>query len=222
MLTYTSTITVVFLPLAFIDGLVGSFVRPFAIPVSFTLIASLIVALTAVPVLDAILLRPGDLHGEAASTEEGAEIDETWMPKAYTPALLWALRHKLATIFGSLGITIGSLALVLIIPITLFPSGGERFLTINITIPPGTSLERTSAESETAEDLLAFIYAKSIPLHVCKGILNIPDAHVRGAKTAKDVKNMLGGACRRLIEGESCDPNELAHLLTDAMGSGPS
>lgn len=154
IMTSTLTTIVVFLPLAFIQGLVGSFFLPFAITVSFTLIASLVVALTAIPVLAAILLRPGDLHGETA-TEEGAVDDETWMQRAYTPALLWTLRHKLVTILGSLAITIGSLALVLIIPITLFPSGGERFLTINITIPPGTSLERTIAEVEKVEDVLA-------------------------------------------------------------------
>ena len=57
----TLTTIVVFLPLGFIEGLVGAFFFPFAITVSFALIASLAVALTAVPVLGAYLLRPGDL-----------------------------------------------------------------------------------------------------------------------------------------------------------------
>ena len=57
----TMTTVVVFVPLAFIQGLVGSFFLPFALTVSFALIASLLVALTAVPVLGAFLLRPGDL-----------------------------------------------------------------------------------------------------------------------------------------------------------------
>ena len=57
----TMTTIVVFAPLAFIQGLVGAFFAPFALTVSFALIASLFVALTAVPVLGAYLLRPGDL-----------------------------------------------------------------------------------------------------------------------------------------------------------------
>ncbi len=161
IITSTLTTIVVFLPLAFIQGLVGSFFLPFAITVSFTLIASLVVALTAIPVLAAILLRPGDLNDDTA-TDEGAGGDETWMQKAYTPALLWTLRHKIATILGSLAITIGSLALVLIIPITLFPSGGERFLTINITVPPDTSLQRTIAQVEQVEDVLAGLTSDGI------------------------------------------------------------
>ena len=57
----TMTTVVVFLPLAFIPGLFGAFFSPFALTVTFALIASLLVALTAVPVLGAYLLRPGDL-----------------------------------------------------------------------------------------------------------------------------------------------------------------
>ena len=55
----TMTTVVVFVPLAFIEGLVGSFFLPFALTVTFALLASLMVALTAVPVLGALLLRPG-------------------------------------------------------------------------------------------------------------------------------------------------------------------
>ena len=55
----TLTTIVVFIPLAFIQGLVGAFFFPFALTVCFALIASLAVALTAVPVLGAYLLRAG-------------------------------------------------------------------------------------------------------------------------------------------------------------------
>ena len=62
----TLTTVVIFVPLAFIQGLVGSFFSPFAIAVSFALIASTFVALTAVPVLGSVLLRPGDLPDDGA------------------------------------------------------------------------------------------------------------------------------------------------------------
>ena len=57
----TLTTVVVFIPLAFIQGLVGEFFTPFAVSVSFALVASTFVALTAVPVLAAALLRSGDI-----------------------------------------------------------------------------------------------------------------------------------------------------------------
>ena len=140
----TLTTIVVFAPLAFIQGLVGSFFLPFAITVSFALSASLLVALTAVPVLGAIVLRPGDFRDSDAQERGGT--DETWMQRVYTRALVWALGHKAATLVLSLVVLVGSLGLAALIPVTLFPSGGERFLSIDVTLPPGTSAERTFAE----------------------------------------------------------------------------
>ena len=144
---FASTLTtiVVFIPLAFIQGLVGAFFLPFALTVVFALAASLVVALTAVPVLGAYLLRPGDLP-EGAGEEDIAFVNETWMQRAYTPALAWALRHKAATILGAIVLTVASLALMIFIPITLFPSGGERLVQVDLTLPPGTPAERTLDE----------------------------------------------------------------------------
>ena len=113
----TLTTIVVFLPLAFIKGLVGSFFLPFALTVSFALVASLIVALTAVPVVGAILLRRGDMPD--VDEEDGeSELTATWMQRAYLPVLLWSLRHKAATLLIAVASTAAGLALVLIIPIT--------------------------------------------------------------------------------------------------------
>ncbi len=148
----TLTTVVVFVPLGFIQGLVGSFFLPFALTVSFALVASLLVALTAVPVLSAYLLRPGDLPEGAL--EEGEEVlgQETRLQRAYTHVLRWALVHKAITLVAVFLITVGSLGLLAIIPITFFPTGGERILQIEVTLPPGTPLERTLEEVEEIED----------------------------------------------------------------------
>ena len=90
ILASTLTTIVVFIPLGFIQGLVGAFFLPFALTVVFALAASLVVALTAVPVLGAYLLRPGDLP-EGAGEDDIAFVNETWMQRAYTPLLRWAL-----------------------------------------------------------------------------------------------------------------------------------
>ena len=150
----TITTIVVFVPLAFIQGLVGSFFLPFAQTISFALIASLFVALTAVPVLGALLVRPGDIP-RGRLEEEGGRDDENWMQRAYTPVLLWALRHKFVTLLSAFLLTVGSLALILVIPITLFPSGDQRFLAIDVKLPPGTSIDGTLAEVDQVEGVLA-------------------------------------------------------------------
>ena len=149
----TLTTIVVFLPLGFIEGLVGAFFFPFAITVSFALIASLAVALTAVPVLGAYLLRPGDLP-EGTGEEEDIPETNTWLQRVYTPILVSALRHKAITLIAAIVITLGSLSLLGIIPVNLFGSGGPRFVQINMSLTPGTPPQATLSEVDSIEDQL--------------------------------------------------------------------
>ena len=145
ILASTLTTIVVFIPLGFIQGLVGAFFLPFALTVVFALAASLVVALTAVPVLGAYLLRPGDLP-ESAAEEDVAFVNETWMQRIYTPILRWALGHKAITVIAAVVLTVAGLGLMTQIPQTLFSGGGQRYAEVNLTLPPGTPAERTLAE----------------------------------------------------------------------------
>ncbi len=161
----TLTTVVVFVPLAFIEGLVGAFFLPFALTVTFALVASLAVALTAVPVLGAYLLRPGDLPEGATGEEVHAFVQETWMQRLYTPVLRWALGHKIVTLAATTVITVASLGLIAVIPVTLFPSGGDRYLQVDVAMPPGTPPDRTLAEVVRVEDRvsgLAEVYAATV------------------------------------------------------------
>ena len=164
---FASTLTtiVVFLPLAFIEGLVGAFFLPFAMTVSFALVASLAVALTAVPVLGAYLLRPGDLPDAIGDEDEVTFVHETWMQRLYTPILQWALAHRLRTLAGAAVVTLASLALLGFIPINLFPSGENRYVQIEVSLPPGAPLEQTLVEVMDVEnrvDDVSEIYTVSI------------------------------------------------------------
>jgi HAE1 family hydrophobic/amphiphilic exporter-1 len=147
----TLTTVVVFIPLAFIPGLVGEFFTPFAMAVSFALLASTLVALTAVPVLGVMLLREGDFPAEDGSLEGGRD---TLIQRVYTPILVWTLRHKLATLGSAVVVTGASLLLVLVIPVTFFPAGTPQFLTIDIELPLGSSVGQTFAEMAKVETVL--------------------------------------------------------------------
>ncbi|MFQ6028178.1 MAG: efflux RND transporter permease subunit, partial [Dehalococcoidia bacterium] len=165
----TLTTVVVFIPLAFIQGLVGEFFTPFAMSVSFALLASTLVALTAVPVLGALLLRQGDFPDEGGAVDIGGDR-ETWLQRMYRPALVWGLRHKFATILLALLVTFASLfltplpsnmvpalkelGLTGVIPVTFFPAGTPEYLTIDLELPIGTSVGHTFAESAKVERIL--------------------------------------------------------------------
>ena len=147
----TLSTVVVFIPLAFIPGLVGEFFTPFAMSVSFALLASTLVALTAVPVLGVLLMREGDFPAQSAL---GDDIRDTYLQRIYTPVLVWSLGHKILTLAGALGVVAASLALLLVIPVTFFPSGAPQFLTIDIELPVGSSISRTFTEVAKVEAVL--------------------------------------------------------------------
>ena len=148
----TLTTVAVFLPLAFIPGIVGEFFSPFAVSVSLALLASTAVAVTAVPVLGAILLRPGEFSDINLNA---AQNTDALIQRIYTPILLWALRRKFITIAGAILITVASLGLLRVIPITFFPASTPEYLTIDIELPIGASIERTNAEALAVENVLS-------------------------------------------------------------------
>ncbi len=148
----TLTTVVVFVPLAFIQGLVGEFFTPFAMSVSFALLASTLVALTAVPVLGVLLLREGDFPRD--SEDATGRTRDTVIQRIYTPILVFALRFKALTLALAVGVVASSLFLLLLVPVTLFPSGAPRYLTIDLELPTGTSISRTFAETAKIEEVL--------------------------------------------------------------------
>ncbi len=78
-------IVIVFLPLLTLEGLEGKLFSPVALTIVFALSASLVLSLTAIPVLASILLKPG-VHGEPWLVRV--------LTRAYVPALKWALAHE--------------------------------------------------------------------------------------------------------------------------------
>ena len=153
IISSTLTTVVIFIPLAFISGVVGQFFSPFAISVSLALLASTAVAITIVPVLAASLLRRGDFDDDQVSGTAPADR-QSMIQRIYSPMLLWAIRYKFLTVAIAIIVTISSLGLITVIPITFFPETTPEYLTINIELPVGTSVERTYQEALAVEDAL--------------------------------------------------------------------
>ncbi len=151
IISSTLTTVAVFVPLAFIQGLVGEFFAPFAMSVSFALLASTLVALTAVPVLGVVLLREGDFPQDS---EESAGQRDTLLQMIYTPILVWSLRLKPLTLLAALAIVGSSVLLFQRVPVTFFPEAAPEYLTIDVELPVGTSVSRTFTETMKVEEVL--------------------------------------------------------------------
>ncbi len=134
----------IFLPLIFVGGIVGELFIPFALTVTFAMLASLAVALMVVPTLSNFLV----------SGKAKVRVREPWYQKLYTPALKWALGHRALTLTVAAVLFIGSLGLLPLIGTSFMSGMSEKTLTVDIELPPGTNIRVTSATAAQVEALL--------------------------------------------------------------------
>ncbi len=144
----TLTTVAVFLPIALLTGIAGSFFRPFALTVVVALIASLIVAVTVVPLLASRLLP--SLHTEGAERR----LQYNWMQRIYVPVISWATGHRLITIGVAAAMFIGSLALIPLLRVNLLDQSSSPDFPIAITMPVNSTLDQTDAETQKVESLI--------------------------------------------------------------------
>ena len=127
-------IIVVFLPLFSLSGLEGKMFTPLAVTISFALVGSLLLSLTAIPVLASLLMKGG-------AEKEGRVSDA--LKKAYLPVMNWALNQR------KVAVAIALVALVL--SMIMFPFIGKEFMPVMdegttvviIEKLPSVSLERS-------------------------------------------------------------------------------
>ena len=135
----TLTTVAVFLPLGFVGGLVSQFFLPFALTVTFALLASLICALTVVPVLAYFLVDRVKLQVD----EAGEPINSIWV-RVYTPTIKFALRSrltKLGTLVAAFVLVVIAFSIVPLLPTQFINAGSEKILQVSIAPPSGTSSE---------------------------------------------------------------------------------
>jgi HAE1 family hydrophobic/amphiphilic exporter-1 len=134
----------IFIPMAFVGGIVGEMFLPFAETITFALLGSLLVSLTVVPALSGILV-PKNIRPES---------ENTWYQRLYVPWLKWALGHRLITIVVALILFIGSLALVPVIGTSFMPSMGMKEIMIEVEMPLGTDIKTTDAKTLEVEEVV--------------------------------------------------------------------
>ena len=155
----TLTTVSVFLPLGFLAGLISEIFRPFAIAVTLALLASLLAALTIVPVLAALFIRPERRKAGTAAPAPGAAQD-TLVQRIYTPALTLALRNrwtKLGTLALAFLLFVGSLVPLAAgaIGTTFLNLGSDKVISASLSLPAGTDVQTTSAVAKLIEDQLS-------------------------------------------------------------------
>ncbi|HEY6609347.1 MAG TPA: efflux RND transporter permease subunit [Candidatus Limnocylindria bacterium] len=148
----TLTTVAVFLPLGFAGGLISQFFLPFALTVTFALLASLVVALTVVPVLAYFLVgAPG------GDVDEAGEPKHSFWVRIYDPSIRAVLRSRwtaIGVVVAAFALFVVSLFIVPLLPTAFLNSGSEKILVVSVSPPGGTSSQAVIERAAEAEQLI--------------------------------------------------------------------
>lgn len=154
----TLTNVVVFLPIAFMSGIVGQFFKQFGITVTFATLFSLVVSFTLTPMLASKLLKRAEAEERRSLRKrffDGWDRYYDRLAQGYKGGLNWALGHRAIIVLLCLAVFIGSLALVPFIGSEFFPRTDQGLVSVMIEMPAGFNLKQTDEVASEIERELA-------------------------------------------------------------------
>ncbi len=151
VLSMSTSLIAVFIPILLMGGLIGKLFREFAVTLSVAIAVSLLVSLTTTPMLCSRFLKSRDesRHGPIYRASERAFL---WLHSEYASGLRWVLRHQflmLCVIFGTVALNV---YLFIIVPKGFFPQqdtgrlGGRTLAAQDISFPAMRDKQRALAQ----------------------------------------------------------------------------
>ena len=155
----TITTLVIFLPLIFVRGVSGILFKELAYVIIFSLICSLMVALTLVPMLASRLLTSSRqrLKKAASRTNRWAAAASSvfgGLENAYLDLLRWVLGHRLVTILAAAAVLGASLLLLPLIGSEFLPPSDEGEVRVTGKMEIGTRLELVDRQTRIMEQII--------------------------------------------------------------------
>lgn len=146
----TLTTIAVFLPIVFVEGMAAKMFKEMALTVTFSLTASLAVAVTLVPMMASKILKVEKID-EIKRRKITTKIFDKWsevldkVDKEYRKILNWTIHHRVKAALITVGVFIGTLLIPIfgLVGMEFFPASDEGTFNISITLPKGTVIEET-------------------------------------------------------------------------------
>jgi len=154
VLATTLSLLAVFVPVAFLSGIVGMFLKSFGLTMAFAIAVSLLVSFTLTPTLSARMFRKGHATRFDAWLEHLVNIFYRPVEAFYMMLLRFSMRHRWIIVLGCFGILATVPTLMKIVQKSFLPPVEEAEFVVNIRTPEGTSLAAT--------DLMAERFARAI------------------------------------------------------------
>jgi len=139
VLATTLSLVAVFLPVAFMGGIVGRFMNSFGLTMAFAILVSLLVSFSLTPMLSARFLERKEEKEKSKSRGFYAVIDRTYMAM-----LKWSMAHRWVIVLVCVLALLTVPILFKVVPKNFLPYDDESQFEVNFRAPEGTSLEATA------------------------------------------------------------------------------
>ncbi len=155
VLAVTLAVVAVFVPVAFMEGIMGRFFYQFGVTVAVAVLISYMVSMTLTPMLSARILKE---HESQGAVSRAIEKVLTGVEARYRAALAWLLSHRALTLAGATVVLVGTVAMAGLLKFTFIPQQDMSLVKVTVELPSGTPLLETQ---RTLDDLARQI--KGIP-----------------------------------------------------------
>ena len=161
VLATTGTICAVFVPVAFMEGIIGRFFYQFGLTVAFSVAVSLFVAFTLTPMLSARLLKGHSSEAPQASRSPLKLLGDMFeralgaLDNAYRRTLNWCLDHRLVTLLFGLGMFVLSIFMLRWVPVAFFPREDRSQLIVDYLLPEGTTIEVSKVKARDVVEAIS-------------------------------------------------------------------
>jgi len=146
VIAMTLSLIAVFLPVAFMAGIVGRFMNSFGVTMAFAIAVSLLVAFTLTPMMSSRWLRSKDLEHGKSSRESRFYAP---VERVYMAILGWSMRHRWAVVIIMVLTFAMTIPLFVVANKNFLPDDDESQFEVNVRAPEGSSLETTRVIMES-------------------------------------------------------------------------
>jgi len=141
VLATTLSLVAIFVPVGFMGGIVGRFMKSFGLTMAFAIMVSLLVSFTLTPMLSARWLKV-DKHGDDKHASKDSRVFHA-IDVFYTKLLEWSMAHRAIVAVVAALVLLSSVPLFMVANKNFMPQDDQAEFEVNLRAPEGTSLEAT-------------------------------------------------------------------------------
>ena len=141
VLATTLSLVAIFVPVGFMGGIVGRFMKSFGLTMAFAIMVSLVVSFTLTPMLAARWLKVNP-HGKDKHSSKNSKVFHA-IDAFYTRLLEWSMGHRAIVAVGAVLVLLSSIPVFMVVPKAFMAPDDQSEFEINLRAPEGTSLEAT-------------------------------------------------------------------------------